>query len=136
MSTDYKIIFQNAGITSCIFLLTSLPQMYIKTNELLDEQGNCPTYKSKLLHTLIFCVLVALAIKYLAQSDKSLGELFEYSFKASLLYFFISSTEMYTLTNVIANESVVIAEDGCPTLYGVLIHTVLFGLLLVVCNFQ
>lgn len=139
MGSEFMVKLQHAGLSSCLFLIVSLPQMYINTNDYLLDQGSCPTYKSKLLHFLAFTVLIFLSIKYLAKSEQPMHEILEYSMRVSLLYFFISSAEMYQLsnmlTNMIPNGSITTSENGCPTLYGTLIHTVLFGIALVLFDY-
>jgi hypothetical protein len=52
----------------------------------------------------------------------------KYSFYGSLTYFFLSSTEMYMLTNSVIGGT---ADDGCPTVKGIVIHAVVYMLLLV-----
>jgi hypothetical protein len=137
MENKYKLILKNTGITTFVFFIVSLPQIYMKTNSLLEENnGPCPTYKSKLLHTLIFAIFVAISIKYFMKIEDSLVDLIEYSLKVSLLYFFISSNEMYNLTNGLANGTINIAEDGCPTFAGMLVHTIIFSLILIIWNYK
>lgn len=139
MSQEFMTKLQYAGLSSCLFLMMSLPQMYVNTNDYLQEQSTCPTYKSKLLHFIIFAVLTYLSVKYLAKSDKPTHELLEYSIKVSLLYFFMSSVEMYQLTNIICSavqdSSITTLENSCPTLHGTLIHTLLFGVSLVFIDY-
>lgn len=115
-----------AGYGSVVFLVASLPQLYDKTNSYFNEQGSCPTYKSRLLHTLIFFALVLLTMKYLAKSNKSLQVLSKYSLFGALLFFLLSSPEAYRTTNGIY-AGLADSNNGCPTMTGLIIHTVLFG---------
>lgn len=127
MIIDVKQNLYHAGMGAAIFMLMSLPQMYNKTNSIVDELGSCPTYKSKLLHTLIFFVLVIIVMKYIGKSDKSFALLCKYAIFGSLLFFIISSNEAYMLTNGIYPG---LSDNGCPSMTGVCVHTVLFGILL------
>lgn len=140
MSLDLQTSLQHTGVASCVFLLSSLPQMYIKSNEFIsgveDENSSCPTYKSRLLHMVIFYVLTMVSLKYLVKSEKEWLYLGEYSARITLLYFLMSSPEMYIFTNSIANGSVVITEGSCPTIYGIIIHTVIFFILMTLWTYD
>ena len=131
MNIDIKVdIKQNvyhAILGSAMFMLVSLPQLYSKTNPLVNEDGTCPTYKSKLLHTLVFFALVLLVMKYIGKSDKPTALLCKYALFGSLLFFIMSSSEAYKFTNSLYSG---LADNGCPSMTGIVAHTVLFGLAL------
>lgn len=127
---NYVTSLKHASLAGVIFLLVSLPQVYGQSNSLLKEQGECPNYKSKLMHFVVFLALVVLALKFLAKVDKQWNELLGYALYAALLYFLVSSQEMYQLTHSLIGENVKMVEGSCPTLYGVAIHTVVFALCL------
>lgn len=118
---------RHAGISAGIFLIMSLPQMYLRSNNLLSEQGNCPNYKSRLMHFVGFLVLAILVFKYVSKLDKSFPELLGYALYASLLYFLISSPEMYQLTNSLIGNSIKLVDGSCPTFSGIFIHTGVFA---------
>lgn len=126
MNINIKNIIQYTGITSCIFLFVSLPQLYIKSNDFLLENGTCPTYKSRLLHLLIFFILTLVCLKYLTKIKKTWLELFEYILYSSLLYFLISSPDMYMLTNNLAGGSIKLTDNTCPTINGIIVHVVIY----------
>lgn len=126
MSVDLKVSLQNSAITACVFLVASLPQLYTKSNELLSENGSCPTYKSRLLHMLIFFGLIMMCLKYLAKSEKSWKDLLAYGLYASLLYFLFSSPDMFRLSNMVASGNIITVDDSCPTINGIMLHTVLY----------
>jgi hypothetical protein len=127
VKVDIKKNLYNAALGSAIFMLVSLPQLYAKTNPLVNDDGTCPTYKSRLLHTLVFFALVLLVMKYIGKSDKPLALLCKYALFGSLLFFIMSSSEAYKLTNSLYSG---IADNGCPSMTGIVVHTVLFGLAL------
>lgn len=121
---------RHAGVSAVLFLLVSMPQIYSQSNNLLSEQGNCPNFKSKLMHFVVFLVLAILVFKYLMKLDRSFGEMLGYALYASLLYYFISSQEMYQLTNLLLGDSVKTTDGVCPTFSGVVLHTGVFALCL------
>jgi hypothetical protein len=121
---DIKKNLYHAGLGAAMFMLMSLPQIYGKTNPLLNDDGSCPTYKSKLLHTLAFFALVVLVMKYVGKSDKPLALLCKYALFGSLLFFVMSSSEAYKFTN---SFHAGLADNGCPSMTGIIVHTVLFG---------
>lgn len=121
---------RQAGIASAVFLLLSLPQVYSKTNPFVSEQGECPTFKTRLIHFVSYLVLVVLALKYLVKLDRPCPDITGYALYAGLLFFLISSPEMYQLTNSLFGENLKLAEGSCPTFAGVLTHTAVFALCL------
>lgn len=133
MSSSISTI-KHVGMIACIFLILSLPQLYIKSNEFLSEEGICPTYKSRLLHLLIFYVLAYICLRYLVKSEKDFVQLTGYIFYAALLYFLISSPDMYKLTDSIIGlfntnptvEPIKFVNDSCPTIYGIITHTLIY----------
>lgn len=114
-------------VPTVLFAGLSLPQVYGKTNSLLKADGECPTYKTKLLHTLVFFVLCYLAYTQMNDDDKrTKKEMVKCCLCGALTFFLLSSTEMYRLTSSVVGA---LAEDGCPTLMGVGAHSVVFALL-------
>ena len=58
----------------------------------------------------------------------------KYSFYSALLFFIISSPQIYKITHSILGKYVKIANGGCPTAVGLVLHSVvymvaLFGLM-------
>jgi len=116
-----------------LFLVLSLPQAYGQTNKLFRNDGNCPTFKTKLLHTLLFFIITYISIK--SNNDKNLSDsvLIDQSIYATLVFFFLSSTEMYSLTKNLTGGIKLnskLGESSCPTFTAVFIHTILFYLLI------
>lgn len=127
MSTLNKKIYYS-GVSALVFLGVSLPQVYQQTNQLVKANGSCPNYKSKLLHVFVFFVLSLVVMQLSCKSDKTLSDQVKYSLYGSLLYFFLSSNEMYALTTNFVND---LSVDGCPTMKGVFVHTVVYMVALV-----
>jgi hypothetical protein len=121
---------RDAGVSAVIFLLVSLPQVYSRSNNFLSEEGDCPNYKSKLIHFVAFLVLAVLTFKYVLKLDKDFSDMLGYALYAALLYFLISSPEMYQLTNSLVGNSVKLVDGACPTFNGVFVHTAVFAVTL------
>lgn len=52
-----------------------------------------------------------------------------YSFQASLLFFIIASPFMYNFTNKLLKSIVQVNLNGSPTLNGLILHSIVFGLI-------
>lgn len=63
--------------------------------------------------------------------NKSPGLKFKYSLYSALAFFFLASPQMFSFVNTILGSYIKIADqNGCPTQYGLILHTVVFlGLL-------
>lgn len=118
---------RQAGIASAGFLVMSLPQVYGRTNGFVSEQGDCPTFKTRLLHFVAYLVLVTLALKYFVKVDRSTQDITEYALYAALLFFFVSSPEMYQFTDSLFGETLKLSNGACPTFNGVLVHSAFFA---------
>jgi hypothetical protein len=79
------------------------------------------------MHFIAYFILLILALKYFENVDKSNSDIVGYALYASLLYFFISSPEMYQFVHGLIGNKVSIANGKCPTLTGVFIHSAVFG---------
>lgn len=52
-----------------------------------------------------------------------------YSLQAALVFLVISSPFMYKTTQMIFGKLFAVAVNGCPTISGLLLHTVVYGLI-------
>lgn len=52
-----------------------------------------------------------------------------YSVQAAILFLVLASPFMYNLVNSILGSIVPIAVNGCPTMAGVIVHAIVYGLL-------
>jgi len=125
---DLKQKLYYSGVVAAVFLVASLPQLYSKSNPLVSESGSCPTYKSRLLHVVLFYAITVLVMKFVLESDKSFQTISKYAINGALLFFLLSSPESYSLTNGLIGE---LSEDGCPTMKGLVVHTAVYMLALV-----
>ena len=55
-----------------------------------------------------------------------------YSIQAAVLFLVVASPFMYNFVNMILGSIVPVAVNGCPTLAGLILHTIVFGLLVYV----
>src|SRR3989338_5503724 len=117
----------HAGAVALVFALLSLPQMYERSNRYFEAPVTCPTYKSKLLHALAFVALSWLVMKYVIKSEGNNALLLKYSVYAGLLFFFVSSDEFYMLSRTF--NAGLADEQGCPSITGIAVHTVVYWLL-------
>jgi hypothetical protein len=123
--TDINKKLKFSSLGALLFLATSLPSLYAYTNKYTHNEGNCPTYTTKLLHVVVFFVLNLLAMRYMGDLEWDLSA--KYALYGSLVFFLLSSTEMYKLTNNLISTS---NEVGCPNMTGLLVHTVVYGVVL------
>ena len=103
-------------------------------NKGIIAQNGCPTVKGHLVHTVIFFILIfALMIAFnLATSEqnkKSAWLLAKYSFYGTLLFFIVTSTELYKLVGNLTNGATA-DLNGCPTTNGILLHAGVYLLML------
>jgi hypothetical protein len=111
-----------------LFVIVSLPSVYNLTNSsgLDTTSGPCPTSVGKLLHTLVFFLLLFLLMKYftLKKSGKTDGLMAKYAFYSALIFFLLSSPEVYSVTRSL--YSGIADSNGCPTLVGIMVHGLVF----------
>lgn len=52
-----------------------------------------------------------------------------YSLQAALLFALVASPFMYNLVQTLLGRFVTVAKGGCPTMAGLLLHSVVYGIL-------
>ena len=62
--------------------------------------------------------------------EENIGLKWKYSFYSALIFYVISSSQAYTLTENLLGSIVKISNNGCPTALGLFIHTIVFMLAL------
>ena len=50
----------------------------------------------------------------------------KYSFISAVLFFIIANPELYKMTQYVFGSLFTVAEKGCPTISGLLLHTIVF----------
>lgn len=116
-------------VATCLFVLLSHKISYKISNNYYGIEGDCPNYKSHLTHTLIFFILLMIVlflIGKLSLKAFNFELILKYALHTSLIYFFLSSIELYELSNNITGMTL---HAGCPTMHGILIHSLLFFLI-------
>jgi len=86
-------------------------------------------YKTRLLHTLLFFVITYVSIKSHNDKNHSDSVIVDQSIYASLVFFFLSSTEFHSLTRQLTGSNK-LGDGNCPSFPAVFIHTVIFYLLM------
>ena len=80
------------------------------------------------------------SLKHIINSKKKRHGMIMFSLYATLLYFFISSADMYKFTGFASSKFEKIPQitnDACPTTYGILLHAIFYIVLMIIyetCN--
>lgn len=132
--TPYNKKLLWSGIGGALFILVSLPQTYTQTGRLTTTSYyNCPTPEGKFIHSGLFFAVNYFAMKlaasqgWLGMEGKSDSLMAKYSLYGTLLYFFLSSSDTYALTNNLIGNTA--NEGGCPEVKGIMIHGLVYLLL-------
>jgi hypothetical protein len=116
---------QHAALGGFAFFAVSLPDLYARSNKFLAVDGNCPSWKSRLLHTIAFFVVTHLITTYVENpEDKS--TIMKKCMSSTLLFFILSSPEVYRLTNSFGFINTADDNTACPTMTGILVHSGVF----------
>jgi hypothetical protein len=116
-----------------VFLVVASSYAYSITGRLASGvfERSCQTGLGHLLHTLVFffAVLVLMMVKgNLMNREKPVLLYIKYSIYSALVYYLLASKDMFAVVNsVIPGVS---DETGCPTVMGVTLHAVVYGLAL------
>ena len=118
--------------SAAMFALVNWPTTYGFTSGLtgldLVEMGTgCPTYLGKIVHALVFFVGTFLSM---GDPYQNTGVKLKHTTYGSLIFYLVSSTAMFALVGSIMGSAYA-DVNGCPTVAGVLLHTVVYFALLV-----
>ena len=132
-----------SAAAAALFIAVSLPQVYSQTSRVVTTTADmCPTPGGKFIHTAIFFAVSYFLMKLFAGQrlldieskaegvtfragfDKMEMMMLKRSFMGALLFFMLSSTDSYRLTQNLVSG--VANEMGCPEVKGVLIHGLVF----------
>jgi hypothetical protein len=113
--------------SAALFVLFNLPITYQLTNSVLrntwDVVTQCPTTTGKLVHAAVF----ALTNYLLMKGDKlSRDEKIKKALANGLVFLVLSSSQAFSLVGGIAGPMVAIG--GCPSLAGIILHGLVYGL--------
>ena len=129
---------KQTAIPAAIFLGLSLPQVSGQVNSWSGTSAGsypagCPSPQARLLQTVAFFAVTYLVAKYYKKGTDN-KQMIRYALYGALMYFILSSGELYTLTDSLVGSVVgnvnMIQAPGCPSLTGVLVHTAVFALIL------
>lgn len=117
---------QQTALGGLTFFAVSLPDFYARSNKFLEVEGNCPSWKSRLLHTIAFFVVTYLVIMNVEKPEDKSNVLKRCLF-STLVFFLLSSPEVYRFTD---SFGVIKTSDNnaCPTMTGVIAHSGVFML--------
>jgi len=62
----------------------------------------------------------------------SIGQKITYSFYSAMLFFFLSSPILYQFIQKLYGSSITMSDNGCPTYMGLIIHTILYFLIILI----
>ena len=123
------MISMNSAI---LFLLVNLPQTYQVMNKLLgsvvyNEQTKCPTNVGLVVHALVFFAITYLGM---GKSSVSKGIKLKHSLYGTLIFYLISSPALFSVVGSLLGNWVS-DSNGCPTMQGLLLHSLVFCMALV-----
>jgi hypothetical protein len=129
-SLNTKIIISLKS--SILFLIINLPQTYQVMNNLFGEifynkQSKCPTNWGLIIHTLIFFTITYIGMSSINISN---GIKLKHSLYGTLIFYIISSPALFSVMGSLLGNWVS-TSSGCPTLPGILLHSVIFCMALV-----
>lgn len=113
------------------FALLNAPMTYRLSNNLLTVKtykDGCPTAMGSLIHTVVF-FLVSFLSMVVGGGNTSIRTMLNHSLYGSLIYFFVSSPPVYSVTKSFFSKTS--DSNGCPTVTGVVLHSLVYFVLLV-----
>lgn len=131
MTSTEKFLYSVSS--ALIFILVSNKSMYKMIDEINKEpiliRDNCPTIMSHFIQSIIFFILILVILMLLNSTRNNIWTLVKYAFYSTLLYFILTSSEMYGLIGIITNNT---TSDsfGCPNFRGTLLHGLFYFLII------
>jgi hypothetical protein len=119
---------QISAFSAGLFLITNISQTYKLTNNIVpfttySRTKQCITYNGLLLHTLIFSLL-----SFLSMNNKTnMFVKLKHTLYGSLIYFFLSSPPMYSLTSRLLFG----ISQAYPDFKQVFLHSIIYCFLLI-----
>ena len=124
MGLTFDQQFKISILTGIIFYVLSTKYLYKFTNNLfLNENNECPNITSKLIHTFLVFLINFLLMRPELNLEKENRTKIKYSFYGALIFFLLSSKEMYNLTNIDENIA-------CPNYSSIFIHSIIYVLVI------
>lgn len=118
--------------SAILFLGINLPQTYSLTNSILpfnlvNTTTNCPTATGLLIHLAVFFISTFLSM---GNPYDNTWIKVKHSLYGSLIFFFLSNPTFFSLLNSLMGNQFA-GANGCPTLLGVIISTILYCMALI-----
>ena len=129
MTTFQQKLIISLG-SALVFTAVNLPCTYKITNNVLhtfNATTNCPTNLGLLVHAVVFFLLTFLSM---GNPLINSGVKLKHTIYGTLIFFLISSPTVYSFVGSILGPHFA-DVNGCPTLYGLLLHALVYCLVLV-----
>lgn len=117
-SLSDKLMYAATGAVT--FLVASYPYN--------DTFANCSS-EMKFMKTGLFFLLSYLSMKFFYSSMLTDGLMLKYSYYSALIFFMLTSSEAYDVTNKYLGGDLV-GGNSCPSVKGLVIHAVVYLVLL------
>lgn len=117
--------------SALLFALINLPFTYQLTDSLLpidlyNNSTNCPTNMGLIVHALVFFIITFLTM---GNPYDNTGVKLKHSIYGTLIFFLIASPAIYALVGSVFGSGFA-SSQGCPTLAGVILHTIVYCMVL------
>lgn len=107
-----------------IFYILSLPYMNQLTNQHIgNSDSKCPTMYTRIFHTALYMLVMVMLMTKSAFSYLPGSKVIGASLLSALLFFFLSSPDMYRFTNALLKLG---ADPGCPHNTSIMLHAAVF----------
>ena len=125
--SDFNKKFWISFNSAILFTIVSLPKTYHLTQKITNLKlfdNNCPTYIGRILHAVVFFL-----ISYITMGSSRINNLIKikHSLYGTLIYYFISSPELYNLTSLILKN----VATSCPNTSDIYLHAIVYCLALI-----
>lgn len=127
LSTQNKLLYPIFG--TLVFILASNNTASKLIEKMFAEdsiiKNNCPTIFGHFVQSIMFFILMLVIMLLLNSQQSTFWTLTKYAFYGTLLYFILTTSEMYGLMAAISGGS---TSDsfGCPTQRGVILHALIY----------
>lgn len=124
--------------SALIFALCNSPRIYNLSNEfikqdLYNKAIKCPTNIGLVVHALLFFIITFLSMGNIFRNcklPKNTGVKIKHSLYGTLIFYFLSSPAVYSLTNSFIGNKYS-SKNGCPTIEGIMVHSLIYCVFLV-----
>jgi len=137
--------WMSSAVAGLLFGVLSAPATYNLVNSLTERAGlriakadGCPNAKGLVLHSIVYA-LIARVVMHYTEYDGMVVQVsnenkWVYSIAGGVLFAVLGAPMTYRLVNRLT-EMVglrIAKEDGCPNVYGLIVHSVVFALIVAI----